>query len=238
MHQRPIKVHPSSMILPAANPGSALEFLLPDGRCQFWFKTPSTNRSPAPTLSRMNSDSHGQNQSHPHRIELKLREMSQLFNTMDPSPFHEKDLDRDAEEFIVSWAREFPLDEPVALVVHLGALPQDQEPQPMIEQAVHHYFAYRVELNRREFRHLMQDGRRSLLTGLVFLAVCLTLSRFLVGSGAGTLSTFARESLAIAGWVAMWRPMEIYLYDWWPLRRRERILRKLSQMAVEVRKSK
>ena len=159
----------------------------------------------------MNSPSRGPNQPKPHRIELKLREIGQLFNTMDPSPFHEKDLDRDAEEFIVSWAREYPIDEPVALVVHLGALPQEQEPQPRIEQAIHHYFACRVELNRPEFRHLMQDGRRSLLTGLVFLAICLTLTKLLVGEGAGTFSTLAQESLAIAGWVAMWRPMEIYL---------------------------
>ena len=186
----------------------------------------------------MTSQSRGQDQSKVHQIELKLREVSQLFNTMDPSPFHEKDLDHDAEEFIVSWAREFPLDEPVVLVLHLGALPQEQEPQPMIERAVHHYFAYRVELNRREFRHLMQDGRRSLLTGLVFLAACMTLSQFLVGAGAGTFPSFARESLAIAGWVAMWRPMEIYLYDWWPVRRRRRILKKLSQMPVEVRMRK
>lgn len=189
-------------------------------------------------LSSMNSTSHGQSQSDVRRIELNLREVGQLFNTMDPSPFHEKDLDRDAEEFIVSWAREFPLDEPVALVVHLGAMPQEQEPQPMIEGAVHHYFAYRVGLNRLEFRRLMQDGRRSLFTGLAFLAACLIASRFLVGAGTGTFSTFARESLAIAGWVAMWRPMEIYLYDWWPLRRRAKVLKKLSQMPVEVRKQK
>ena len=186
----------------------------------------------------MNLHPHDENQSKSHRIELKLREISQLFNTMDPSPFNEKDLDRDAEEFIVSWAREFPLDEPVTLIVHLGAMPQEPEPQPMIERAIHHYFGYRVELNRLEFRHLMQDGRRTLLTGLVFLAACLTLSRLLVGEGAGTFTAFARESLAIAGWVAMWRPMEIYLYDWWPLRRRARILKKLSRMAVEVRKQK
>jgi len=34
--------------------------------------------------------------------------------------------------------------------------------------------------------------------------------------------------------VAMWRPMEIYLYDWWPLRRRSKIFAKLSHMPVEV----
>jgi hypothetical protein len=40
--------------------------------------------------------------------------------------------------------------------------------------------------------------------------------------------------LTIAGWVAMWRPMEIYLYDWWPLRRKSRLYQKLSQMPVQM----
>jgi len=84
--------------------------------------------------------------------------------------------------------------------------------------------------------HGSGSGVLRLLTGLIFLAACLAMSRFLVGAGTGTFSTLARESLAIAGWVAMWRPMEIYLYDWWPLRRRERILKKLSQIPVELRK--
>ena len=55
-----------------------------------------------------------------------------------------------------------------------------------------------------------------------------------LGNKAGTWAAITRESLTIAGWVAMWRPMQIYLYDWWPLRRRGRVYRKLSRMAVEV----
>jgi hypothetical protein len=172
----------------------------------------------------------------PHQIELNLARLNQLFNTMDPSPFHEKDLDHDAEEFIVSWAREFPLADPVSLVVHLKEFPEGQEPQPLIETAVQHYFGYRSKLNRLEFQHLMQDGRRSLLTGLAFLAACLAASNFFVGPGPGTFPSIARESLTIAGWVAMWRPMEIYLYDWWPLRRRAKLFEKLSRIQVEVRK--
>src|SRR5580765_7999345 len=60
-------------------------------------------------------------------IELNLREINQLFNTMDPSPFHEKDLDHDAEEFIVSWAREFPLNEQVVLVIYLSEIPAGKD---------------------------------------------------------------------------------------------------------------
>jgi hypothetical protein len=56
----------------------------------------------------------------------------------------------------------------------------------------------------------------------------------LLGNAAGTWAAVARESLTIAGWVAMWRPMQIYLYEWWPLRRQTRIYQKLSHMPVEI----
>ena len=39
-----------------------------------------------------------------HHIELNLQSIDQLFNTMDPSPVHEKDPDDDAAEFILSRA--------------------------------------------------------------------------------------------------------------------------------------
>ena len=184
----------------------------------------------------MNQTSGGQGGVGPHRIELNLQSLNQLFNTMDPSPFHEKDLDHDAEEFIVSWMREFSLDDPVWLVVHLNEFPRGEEPQPVIEKAVQNYFAYRSKLNRLEFKHLMRDGRQSLITGLLFLTACLAASSFLAGRGSGAFESLARESLTIAGWVAMWRPMEIYLYDWWPLSRRGKLFEKLSRIRVEVRK--
>jgi hypothetical protein len=172
----------------------------------------------------------------PHRIELSLRDVGQLFNTMDPSPFHDKDLDHDAEEFIESWAFEFRVHEPVSLIVHLDELPAGPSPQPMVEQAVHNYFTNRARLNRLEFRRLMAEGRTSLIIGLLFLGACLSFSELVVGRHGGTLSQWLRESLTIGGWVAMWRPLEIYLYDWWPLRHRGKVYEKLSQMPVEVRR--
>ena len=171
-----------------------------------------------------------------HKIELNLREVGQLFNTMDPAPFPEKDLDSDAEEFILSWVGEFPLDEPVSLVVHVAELPADENPQAVVEQGVHHYFAYRARMNQMELRRLLSDGQKSLLIGLAFLSACLMASHAIGGDGSATFRSIARESLTIAGWVAMWRPMQIYLYDWWPVRRRGKLYRKLARMRVDVRK--
>ena len=52
-------------------------------------------------------------------IEVRVGELRQLFNAIDPSPFRERDLDPRADEFIVEWARDLPRDAPLALRVHL-----------------------------------------------------------------------------------------------------------------------
>jgi len=170
---------------------------------------------------------------HSHSIKLKLRDLNQLFNSMDPSPFIEKDLDDEAEEFIVSWAEEFSPRTRLKLRIYLEQWPEE-DPTELIRQAVHNYFAHRAELTNLEFKHLMKQGRTSLVIGLLFLTTCLVISETLLRGEAGTWADILRESLTIAGWVAMWRPMQTYLYDWWPLLRRGRVYAKLSHMPVEV----
>jgi hypothetical protein len=173
----------------------------------------------------------------PRLIELELEEVNQLFNSMDPSPFVAKDLDRDAEEFIVNWAQEYSSGDPITLRIHLGHWPE-HDPVQLMTEAVHNFFAYRAKLNRLEFRRLILQGRTSLFIGVVFLATCLLFIQVLQTRVSGAWVGFVRESLTIAGWVGMWRPMQIFLHDWWPVRRRGRVYAKLSRMPVEVVRKK
>jgi len=52
-------------------------------------------------------------------IEMRLRTVMQIFNSLDPSPFHEKDLDPDAEAYISEIVQDFPLAQPMKIVIHL-----------------------------------------------------------------------------------------------------------------------
>ena len=173
--------------------------------------------------------------SAPALIELKLNDLSQLFNSMDPSPFHERDLDQDAEEFIVSWAREHGPSVPLRLVIYLQrAAGRPEEAAEWVEGSIHHYFEYRAELLWREFKRLMREGRVALVIGIGFLLLCQFGAALLPATGA-TWGAFLHQGLTIAGWVAMWRPIEIYLYRWWPLLAERRLLRRLAVMPVEMR---
>jgi hypothetical protein len=68
--------------------------------------------------------------------------------------------------------------------------------------------------------------------------VCLVGADAVGKFATGNFSTILRESLTIVGWVAMWRPMQIFLYDWWPLARRRRLYVSLSHAQVHVLQGK
>jgi hypothetical protein len=91
-----------------------------------------------------------------------------------------------------------------------------------------------VALIGRELRQLIQRGRTSLIIGLAFLGACLLTADAIGHKSAFAFASIVKESLTIGGWVAMWRPLEIFLYDWWPLTARRRVLRKLSLAPVKL----
>jgi hypothetical protein len=169
-------------------------------------------------------------------IELRVDNVDQLFHTLDPFPFRERDLDREAEEYIVGWARELADDQPIKIVVHVP----NNEPQARaaqdLEEAFHRYFAYRAGILQRDLKELFRVGRRSLAIGVPILVTCLIsahlASGFLIES---PIKRLVEESLLILGWVANWRPLEIFLYDWWPIARKRNLYRRLSVAAVEPR---
>src|SRR5688572_17888927 len=168
------------------------------------------------------------------RIELSVREIRQLFHSFDPSPFYDRDLDDDAAAFIIDSARAKPGDAALSLRVHVEQPPQHADPASVVEQAVHAHFARLADHRSLTLNRLFARGRASLGIGLLFLAAMLLLAEA-VSRIQSPFAPLLRESLMIAGWVAMWRPMEIFLYDWWPIRADRRLYRRLAAMPVEIR---
>ncbi len=167
------------------------------------------------------------------KIEVHVGTLAQLFNAMDPSPFEERDLDPRVEEFIVSWAREAARGEPLSLTVRIDQAEADMaEP---LGDAINEFFRERAEMSRRRLRNLFRLGRVSLLVGLLVLSLAFGLVGLLGSRFAGVrFAELLREGVLIGGWVAMWRPLEIFLYEWWPIRLDMRLYDRLGEMPVHI----
>ena len=168
-------------------------------------------------------------------IEIRLKTVNQLFSSFDPSPFPKRDIDEDAERFIVDWARELPRDASLRIVVELPQEEAARAEAGALPEALANYFSGRVLQLDADLRELFRIGWPSLLIGLAVLASALvasqTVTRLIPHP---TLARVIEESLIILGWVANWRPMEIYLYDWWPIVRQRRLYARLAAAPVQV----
>ena len=166
-------------------------------------------------------------------LELHLTDLRQLFNSLDPAPFRERDLDPAADAYITDWAREVPRSAAPALVVNL-AQPPSKGDEAMLRDAVHAYFIDRARAERGRLRQLFRTGRMSLAIGIAFLAAAIVLGEFIASTLKEGSALIVRESFYIGGWVALWRPLEIFLYDGWPIRAEASMYDRLAAMPVSV----
>lgn len=173
----------------------------------------------------------------PSCIELRLENIAQLFDPFDPFPLPSRDLAKGAEDFIFGWARELPADAPIAIVIHLPQPGTQGDAADGLKDAISRHFAYRAERVAGDVHELFRVGRISLAIGVAALMLCVAGGRILIGGFGDTpLIRVLAEGLLILGWVANWRPIEIFLYDWWPLMQRRRLLQRIAAAPVSIRR--
>ena len=162
-------------------------------------------------------------------IEMRIDSLPQLFDSLDPAPFHDRALDREAEAWLRESVDEVPSREPLELVVRgpeglRGSLPE-------IEAAVHAHFRRALEHEEWKLRRRMRIGRLALLIGLAVLAVTL-LARHLLHSVHTPGADVLGEGLLIVGWVGLWRPAEMLLFERLENSADRAVLRRLSRIPV------
>jgi hypothetical protein len=108
-------------------------------------------------------------------------------------------------------------------------------PAAEIELAIRTHFAHERERIDRQLRQQRRFGQIALAVGLSVLIAFLTLAQVAHHLPEGAAREVVREGLVITGWVAMWRPIEVLLYDWWPLAQARKQIARILAAQVEVR---
>lgn len=170
-------------------------------------------------------------------VELELNSLMQLFDSFDPAPFLEKDLDPDAEEYIYNAVDEFPLKKPLEIMIYVPPLEVSKEIEINLKKAISNHFSYKKILAEIELRRILEQGRKNLIIALAFLFFCLLTIRLLSAFEESLLNTLLSEGFLIIGWVAMWEPVHIFLYGWWPIIHKRNIYQKIIDMDVYIEES-
>ena len=90
-------------------------------------------------------------------------------------------------------------------------------------------------VKRNRVRRLMREGWISLGIGLGFISIALGIRELIDAFARGMFAEVVAEGLLVTSWVAMWKPVQIFLYGWWPLRNRIRNYERLADITVEVK---
>ena len=162
-------------------------------------------------------------------IDLRIERMEQLFDSLDPAPFHAKALDRNAEAYLRESAGEHSAREPLTIVIH--APPALAGRLDDIGAAIHTHFALAHQQAERLHRRQRRIGRFALAGGAATLAAALLLRRWVTSLG-GSLGDVLAEGLLILALVALWRPIESIGFDSWKSREERRLLATLAQVPL------
>lgn len=160
-------------------------------------------------------------------LEISVSSEQQLFNSMDPAPFRSRELDPAVVEYIIAHAEQAPGNAELGVSIRIETPPPGAE--TIIAAAIAENFRRKAATIRRDLRRLFHDGRISLVIGIAFVGLAVAIGEALAG-----VAPIISESFVIGSWVALWHPINIFLFDWWPLRRQARLYDRLSAMQVRV----
>jgi len=173
------------------------------------------------------------------KIDIKLDRLDQLFHTLDPHARWHRHIDNTIEEFLIEEAR--GVARKARILIRLFV---DSDEAPKSDQtktgrtdaghALRAHFAYRARVENARLHDLLMRGVFSLAVGLLVLAGCLKIGPWLGSFTREATGNFIDTAFQIIGWAANWRPVEIFLYDWWPIAEDRRLFRRLAGAHVEV----
>lgn len=168
-------------------------------------------------------------------LELNLSGQRQLFNSMDPAPFRARDLDPTVVAYIVDWAEDQPARAKLRMVVTLDQETVSDHDVDTLREALRENFRRRGQAERRRLTRLFRDGRWSLLIGVLFVAAAILVSDAIGGLvTAQRYVTLVQETVVIGAWVALWHPVNIFLYEWWPVSAQARLYDRLADMDMTL----
>jgi hypothetical protein len=169
------------------------------------------------------------------RLRLELQGLEELFSESGFDPLGGRAEELPGLERLLDELRPLPRGVPLHTTLVLPARERAPDLEARCRAALRDVLDRRLVRNRNDARSVRQEGYATLWRGLAFLALCLAGSSLMavVDFAPGFIERFIDEGLVIAGWVALWYPLDVLLYQRWPLARERCLYETVRDMALD-----
>jgi len=140
-------------------------------------------------------------ESDTYHIDIRVANYTDLYNEWDFSPFHEKDLDPELVDYLVTCFEEIPSPSNVVVSFHLPKAVHNPDLEEQFTHSVYYHLSYRRSQLELEKRGLRRDTMRYTGFGIAFVVLAQALPKLL---DAFVIASIVSEGLFIGGWVLLW----------------------------------
>lgn len=168
-------------------------------------------------------------------IEIRVKNPLQLFDARDPAPFRERDLDEKFIEYIITAVQEFPISTPLKIVIYIEENISNQFTINSIKEAIQSYLEYQKDLQKRNLKNFIKKSQVFFIFGLAILFLCISITQSLPPNSPLGFIRILREGMIIFGWVSMWKPIELVLFDWYPIYEKVRLYKKILNTEFDIK---
>ncbi len=166
-------------------------------------------------------------------IELKVSSLEDMFDEHDPSPYMIRDLDTSITEYIMGCVLEINPEFVGKIRVYTEDF-FDLDKQDIFAKSIKDFFALKAHMEKVQLKQVFKRGLVSLAIGLGFLLSAIMASFYIQSKSPEFWTAFLKEGLHLLGWVSMWKPINLFLYDWWHPLQDLKSYQALAKVDIEI----
>ncbi len=169
-------------------------------------------------------------------IAVNIERLEEFYDTLDPSYLYEKDLNPNLARYLTERIVVFPEKTDVKIEFHVPSEFKEKNYAADMTQAFRKHFEFEYLNSMVHKNKRIKKGLKTFFyAGIIFMSL-MTLSILIKSVGRdNVILKLISEGLFIGGWVSLWKPIEILIYDWLPLYEDERKYKRLRDIKVKIK---
>lgn len=168
-------------------------------------------------------------------IHIKLDNINELFISREINPLKQEELyETGMQEIFLTYSKNWKSNK-YKIYIHVNE-DNNKYSEDEIIKAIYKYCDYKIKIINEENNQQRIEIIKTLSSAIIILTGCLLLSNYIESSNLfkGVINHIISEGLFIGGWVSLWHPIELLLYERWNERWDKYIYEEIKKVDISI----